>query len=61
MYSASCESIPRQVDKKSRVPRRKGEGGGLGLSRRRYGPAILKEEKTNTFFLFTFLGLRHIK
>ena len=29
------ESIPRQVDKKSRVPRRKGEGGGLGLSRRR--------------------------
>ena len=41
------KSIPRQVDKKSRVPRRR-EGSG-----------VLKEEERTKFFfsLSTFLGL----
>ena len=56
------ESIPRQVDKKSRGPQ--GERD-LGFSRRRQGSGILKEdERTNVlFFLFlsTFLSLSHMK
>ena len=49
------ESIPRQVDKKSRSPQ--GERG-LGFSRRRQRSGILKEEeRTNSFFPLHSLGL----
>ena len=36
------ESVPRQVDKKSRGPQ--GREGGLGLLRRREGSGVLEEE-----------------
>ena len=56
------ESIPRQVDKKSRIPR--GGERGLGLSSRDRGSPFFKEkERTNAFFFFPsrFLSLSHIK
>ena len=44
------ESIPRQIDKKSRVP--KEEKGVWGSQSGDWGSGILKEEKrTNVFFL----------
>ena len=50
-------SIPRQVDKKSKGPRGGGERG-LGLSRRRKGSGILKEEeRTNIFFLHSLVRI----
>ena len=56
------ESIPRQVDKKSRVPEEeRGVWGsqrgdrGLEFSRRRKG------QMSFFFFSFTFLSLSHIK
>ena len=43
------ESIPRQVDKKSRIPR--GGERGLGLSSRDRGSPVFKEkERTNALF-----------
>ena len=41
------ESIPSQVDKKSRGPQGK---RGMGFSRRRQGAGILKEEERTNFF-----------
>ena len=54
------ELIPRQVDKKSEVPK---EEKGVRLSKQRQRSGILKEkERTNIFFFFsTFLSLSHIK
>ena len=53
------ESIPRQVDKKSRIPEEEkvvwdsqSRDRGLGFSRRRKG---------QTFFFSTFLNLSHIE
>ena len=55
------ELIPRQVDKKSEVPK---EEKGVRLLKQRQRSGILKEkERTNMFFFFfsTFLSLSHIK
>ena len=55
------ELIPRQVDKKSEVPK---EEKGVRLLKQRQRSGILKEkERTNIFFFFfsTFLSLSHIK
>ena len=48
------ESIPSQVDKKSRGPQGK---RGMGFSRRRQGTGILKEEERTNFFPSTFLRI----
>ena len=56
------ELIPRQVDKKSEVPK---EEKGVRLLKQRQRSGIFKEkERTNIFFFFffsTFLSLSHIK
>ena len=53
------ESIPRQVDKKSGVPKEaKGVCGSPGGDR---GLEFSRRRKGQTFFPFTFLSLSHIK
>ena len=52
------QSVPRQVDRKSRVLEE--ERWGLGLSKRREGSGILKEEETTSFFSPIFLSKYYI-
>ena len=54
------ESIPRQIDKKSRVP--KEEKGIWGSQSGDWESGILKEEKRTNFFFFpsTFLSVSYI-
>ena len=53
------ESIPRQVDKKSGVPKEaKGVCGSPGGDR---GLEFSRRRKGQTFFFSTFLSLSHIK
>ena len=54
-----CESMPRQVDKKSGVPKEaKGVCGSLGGDR---GLEFSRRRKGETLFFSTFLSLSHIK
>ena len=53
------ESIPRQIDKKFRVPQE--EKGDWGSQSGDWGSEILKEEKRTNVFSSAFLSLSHIK
>ena len=52
------ESIPRQIDKKFRVP--KEEKGVWGSQNGNWGSGILKQEKRTNFFSSAFLSLSQL-